>query len=185
MTFLTLGGGGLYRCSMDTPGASIPWFASNEKDLLQVLQNATCHRHDINMTEIPFYNKTFGLTSSFFGLFYISSYRWFRFTYYSTFISCVIVIVQILNMGPTRILSKNFWTNKLGLFLALISISISMWTKAFGLGEGDIILEVVLDAFNVCEISQGKKFDHSLQFFMKIISLNFTLHFYRLVSILF
>ena len=84
------------------------------------------------------------------GLFHISSYHWYRMTYYSTFLGSVLVIVMVLNDGPTQILSKNFWTNKLGLCLAFYSVAQSMSTKVFGLGEGELILEIVLDVFGVC-----------------------------------
>ena len=94
------------------------------------------------MTEVPFY-LVHGLTTELLS-FHVSTYYWFRLTYYSTYLSCVFGIVKFLDLGPTRILSEKGLSNWIGYGLSICSAVISLRMKAHGLGHGDVLMEIFL-----------------------------------------
>ena len=141
--------GALFTCEMD----SVPFFLSSpESHGNQIVSNVTCHEDDDKITpleKVEFY-EIFGTTQNIFWLFYIPMYYWFRMTYYITYLGCIFGIVRFLDLGPTRILATEFWSNSLGYSLALFSVGHSLHTKALGLGTGGHIMDVVLTSAGLC-----------------------------------
>ena len=145
--------GGLYTCTRENK-EEISFFFSEQTKVQ--MQSTTCHHNSIKISEVEFF-EIFGLQQYFlsenFLLFSVSMYYWFRVTYYTKFIGCIFGIVRFLDLGPTRILSKHFWTNIFGYLLASFSVGQSLHTKALGLGTGGVILEIVLSAIGLCNNS--------------------------------
>ena len=174
MTALAISKGGLFDCRNKHDNSSIPWFHGDTE-----FANITCHHKNIDLNKIDFF-KIFGTTQTFLGIpVGIPMYWWFRMTYYMTLVSCVFGIVRFLDVGPTRILSKNVGLNVVGSILTCFSVGHALHTKALGLGTGGVIMEIVLTSFGYCKETEGTIVDvthatgRSLAAIVLLCTLNF------------
>ena len=160
LTVWAISKGGLYGCHT-TDNGDIPIFFGNinESEINQTLGAAKCHNNSLNMSEVEFYQIS-QLTHDF-GFFHVSTYYWFRLTYFTTFLGCISGITKFLDYGPTRILSDKLLKNFLGWCLVCLSVIVTISVKALGLGHGDEILEKVIHSFTLDSYEMGDHHQHN------------------------
>ena len=112
-------------------------------------ENVKCgEMSDVPMSEVDMY-KLLGESTSFptLGLFRIPQYYWFSFSYSLTGISCTFAILRFIDFGPVRILQRSGWRNLTGYGAAFISVAVSLYAKAVGLGTGGYVMHMFYDIF--------------------------------------
>ena len=112
-------------------------------------ENVTCGEDNSNysMNEVKMY-KLLGESTCFLGV-CIPQYYWFSFSYLLTCISCTFAILRFIDFGPVRILQRSGWHNLAGYGFAFISVAVSLYAKAQGLGNGGYVMHMLYNISGV------------------------------------
>ena len=121
-------------------------------------ENVKCGEGNITakMTEIEMY-KLLGKESAIIpGVLYTPQYYWFTFSYQLTVISCTFAILRFIDFGPVRILQRRGWRNIVGYGSAFVSVIVSLYTKAQGLGTGGYVMYMFYKLFENEDLIHGQ-----------------------------
>ena len=164
LTALAISRQAFTACTFAQSGWSMIHIVGVTHNATDTHHNYTCNdsytKETLPLSETPFYNHNFMGESNVVAFFLeVPQYYWFRFTYYTTLISCAFGVVKFLDVGPTRCLVPEGWLNYIGYTCSCVSVYIALEKKALGLGTDGIILNSLLKTLNFC--NQSNPYAHA------------------------